>query len=283
MRRFPAAKKLAKELSSKKTLRRQDVTQSIAYLHQHRTELEQYESIEHLALSAYGDQPSRSARALGKHIEAIRAVLARELWARRLFIGVTVLDDMLFYAARDAAVADPILEVLERIRDSGLHRPGLIIFPLHSFGVLGAGLLGPLRSTRYVYVNSSYDLALTPQTNSMRQTLDFMEDIRGPLSIRKRIPEDLIEHWRRSRGARWLERNPLLAVRVATISGYYYENEFLLLGRLRALTTFITMLSTLQPRAKNEAGASIQLLLNKQLADSRYSPLYCTVRRTDRH
>ncbi len=61
----------------------------------------------------------------------------------------------------------------------------------------------------------------------------------------------LIEHWYKSRKARWLEANPLLIAGVTSISGFYYENEFLLLGRVRALTTSIVMLATLQPPSDN--------------------------------
>jgi hypothetical protein len=248
-KKLPPVRRLAAELEGRKTLGKHDVAQSVSYVHKNKEELQQFEYVEDFELAAYSDAPHPKIRGLAYHFTGIRAALARELWARRIFVGISVLDDLLFYAAREGDSANIVLDVLEQIRDSGLNRPGLVVFPIHSFGIFGAGILVPLRA-RLRYINSRYGLALTPQTNSMDSTLEFLDMVRDPFGIRKRIPKDLIDHWRRSRQTRWLERNPLLAIRAISVSNYYDETESLLLGRLRTLTTFIAMLSTLQPPSK---------------------------------
>lgn len=60
------------------------------------------------------------------------------------------------------------------------------------------------------------------------------------------MPANLIQHWSRT-GARWLEINPLLVVKVQSFPGSYYENQFLLMTKLRSATTLLSMLATLQP------------------------------------
>ena len=56
-------------------------------------------------------------------------------------MGLSVLDELLFYEFTRSGATDPVLGVLERIRDARLTRPGLILYPLHSFGIYGAGIL----------------------------------------------------------------------------------------------------------------------------------------------
>ncbi|NHE67813.1 hypothetical protein G9U53_26275 [Rhodococcus sp. D-46] len=92
------------------------------------------------------------------------------------------------------------------------------------------------------------------QTNDLARTVNFLNDVGPRLGIKKSVDGSLIRHWRESRDAKWLEQNPILVAGVASTSGFYYENEFLLLGRLQAWTTAIVMLATLQPREKDRAG-----------------------------
>ena len=124
-------------------------------------------------------------------------------------------------------------------------RPGLMIFPLHSLGVLGAGLLRPSRG-RISFSNPSRGYAVTPQTNGLDRTLDFLEDVRTSFGISQHIPNDRIRHWRRSRSAEWLERNPLLVLRTIHVPGSYYGSEWLLISRVRATAGLLAMLAALQ-------------------------------------
>ena len=95
---------------------------------------------------------------------------------------------------------------------------------------------------------------LSPQTNSLSRTTELINDAGASLGLKKPVDHTLIEHWRNSRDARWLENNPLLIAGVTSVSGYYYENEFLLLGRVRAITAAVAMLAALQPSSDERAG-----------------------------
>lgn len=55
------------------------------------------------------------------------------------------------------------------------NRPGLLVFPLHSPGVLGFGLLRPSQG-RLSFINKRHGDAITPQTNALDRTIDFLAD-----------------------------------------------------------------------------------------------------------
>ncbi|MBI2267539.1 MAG: hypothetical protein HYU64_20615 [Armatimonadetes bacterium] len=85
--------------------------------------------------------------------------------------------------------------------------------------------------------------------------MTFLSEAAQVFDIKRRLPVDLIEHWRRSRPTKWLERNPLLALRVHSFPGGYYENQYFLMLKLKAATTLLCMLYALQspPAGRNWA------------------------------
>jgi hypothetical protein len=76
-----------------------------------------------------------------------------------------------------------------------------VIFPVHSFGVLGAGPLRPLARGKLTLVSTDSGYALFPQSNDLGRTIVQLRQAAQAQSVKKDIPQDLIEHWRRSRGA----------------------------------------------------------------------------------
>lgn len=252
MTRLPAVRSLAESIRSTRRGRR-TVGDAADYLVQHRGDLGLFDDPEHLALSTdreyalpgTSDETIRTAQALSHQIITVRAALAQELWARQIFIDRQVLDELVFYVAREDQGPDPVAGVLQWIRDARATRPGLLIFPLHSLGVLGAGLLRRSRG-RVAFVNAPRGYAVTPQTNGLDRTLEFLDDARATFGIGQRLPYDLVRHWYRSRSATWLERNPLLVLRTIHIPGSYYGNEWLLVSRVRATTGLLAMLAALQ-------------------------------------
>jgi hypothetical protein len=257
-KRLPSAKKLAAEVLAHKN-GAQSLASSVAFLLAKRGEMKAFRSIEHFVTADPAERiPSHGG--CEHHLLLLRAQLARELWSRQLFIGVSVLDDLLFYAVAHDAATDPVLRVLELIRDEGLHHPGLVIFPIHSFGMLAAGFLHWFTSTRVDYTSHDFGIALTPQTNDMRKTLRFLDRARLAFGVAKPVNEELIEHWYRSRSAYWLTSNPLFLVKTQSFPGGYYENQFLLLSKLRTSAAMVSMLACLQPEQDPDAEGSERLL-----------------------
>ncbi len=237
------------ELGSRQTELNKTIERAGRFLVEHRGKLAEYGDTEELALAAYGDEPDQLAKALVLHVEAIRNKLIDELWARHIFIGPEIVDDLIADAVSGGSM-DPLRSVVEYLRDRQANRPGIAIFGLHSFGVLGAGLLrGTDRRVSFIHLGAG--IAIAPQSNEMRKTIAFLEEARREFGARKPVPQDLIEHWHRSR-AGWLADNPLLAMQVVTQRGSYYSTEWLITAKVRAATALVAMLAVFQP-SRNEA------------------------------
>ncbi|MFG2052243.1 hypothetical protein ACGFIW_33030 [Micromonospora sp. NPDC048935] len=253
--RLPALPGLAKEISTARIAKRQRVSDSISHLVSNAQDLRGFSDLESLAEAAYGiDPPDSTAKAAAHHILTIRAEVARQLWRRDLFVGVSVIDELLFQHVA-AGASDPLLATLQTLRAGELKKPGMLVFPLHSFGVYAAGLLRPFRGTSVSLVNSAQNFAVIPQTNKLDHTLNRLNEIGAQLGTSKPVDGELIRHLHTSRNAKWLEYNPLLIAAVRSVSGMYYENEFLLLGRIRAITASLVMLAALQPRTQSRKAA----------------------------
>jgi len=99
-----------------------------------------------------------------------------------------------------------------------------------------------------------YGLIVSPQTNSFERTISFLEASASILGVKKTLPIDLIEHWIRSRPTKWLEKNPLMVLRVHSFPGGYYENQFFLIYKLKIATTLLMMLNAFQTFESSKEG-----------------------------
>ncbi|MFD6326966.1 hypothetical protein ACFWOL_29905 [Streptomyces sp. NPDC058442] len=252
--RLPSVRKLAADINRVRTQGKNSVRKSADYLHSKAGQLAQHGSVEDLvAAELEGDELARSAIF---HFTSIRAELARELWSRRVFLGPETLDRLLFRAVAVDRAEDPVLRCLEIVRDRQLARAGMVVFPVHSFGLLAGGLLSFTHRRPWIFSPPDSRIALFPQTNRWSRTLETLDEARGKLGVRKQLPLELLEHWRRSRPVGWLKKNPIMAVAVSTAPGSYYDTEPLVMGRLRAASALVCLLAAVQPR--NEVpGASL--------------------------
>lgn len=259
MKRLPAVRRLADEIRGKG---KNSPDKSADYLVRNRAQLETYPALDVLALcsdpeyapSTATSDEIKQAKALVYHLTKVRSAVAQALWRREIFIGIEIIDELAFYGARDSNVTDLILDCLTRIRDGRMNRPGLIVFPVHSFGVLSAGLFYPLGRGQLTIINDDSGYALFPQSNDLGRTCEQLQRAAAALGVNKAVPRDLIEHWRRSRGAKWLERNPLLVVRANHLPGSYYANEHLLMNRVQSVVGLLSLLAALQPATTDRVG-----------------------------
>jgi hypothetical protein len=249
--RLPAINQLSASLAKQKTDLGKNAESAGRFLVERREAMKRFGTSEDLGVAAYGEEPDPDARALSVHVEALRNLLINELWARRIFIGPEIIDDLLINAVVDGA-SDPLRSVVEFLRDRRANRPGVVIFPLHSFGILGAGLLRG-RGRRASYIHPAAEIAIAPQSNNLAKTVAFLEEARTAFGAQKSMPVDLLEHWHRSR-APWLERNPLMALRVVSQRGSYYSTEWVITMRIRAASALVAMLAVFQP-TRNEAAS----------------------------
>ena len=245
MPRLPSLARLARDVRAVSWAPRQTVAGSVAYAAAHRADLAGFDHPEDLGLAAYATPADPSARAMAVNLQAVRNALAEQLWSSEVFVGIEVIDELLFYATKDPNVADPLVGALGFLRDRGASRSGLVIFPLHSLGVLQAGLLRGGTVHRAQYVQPDWGIALSPQNNVLAGTIAFVERARQEFGVRKPVDSEDLRHWYRSR-ARWLEVNPLIAIRLTTQRGSYYDTESVVLSRVRAATAQLAMVACFQ-------------------------------------
>ena len=254
--RLPSKRDLKNKLLNRST------ANSLSYLLQNQKTLSKYKDIEDFILrdeewATQTNEDPRILKGCEHHLGQVRTRLANELWSRGFYLGLTVLDDLLFSCFAHINSKDPITDFVERLRDSGVLRPGFVLYPLHAFGMYGGGILKSYTSARAYFDLSDYGMLISPQSNSMNETNNFLEHARERLGIKKKLPYDLIEHWQRIPATKWLERNPLLVLRVHSFPGDYYENQFHLISKLKLATSLLCMLYALQPQPEDRKGLNL--------------------------
>jgi hypothetical protein len=223
------------------------IKRSVEFLQSRRDRLVPHENIDDLIFSA-SEGDASWLRGIEYHLECVAGAIRKALWSNGIFIGMSVLVDLLFRVLRGPQVDEPIKQVLRVIRDSGIHKPGIVVYPLHSFGILAAGFLRYFTGAEAEMAVPGGGLLLRAQTNDLERSIAFLQSSARALCPRKRLSRDQIEHYSRSRPTQWLTLNPLLVMRVRSFSGTYYENQGFLIQRLKLATALLFMLAALQER-----------------------------------
>lgn len=236
---MPANKVLKQKIETK------IVRTSLAFLLSRRAVFSSFNTLEDFFLYP-SDPPPADFVGLQKHLGIVCEKFQNVLYRHEVFIGASVLDDIVFGMIRSSGVTDPIMSSLILIRSVGISKPGLLLYPLHSFGLLGVGLLEKLTSSRFELFAEDADLYVRGQTNSLPETIRFIERAAFALGINRTVPADMIEHYSRSRPTKWLTHNHLLLLKARTFSNSYYENQRFLMLHLERACSLIFMLSALE-------------------------------------
>jgi hypothetical protein len=221
------------------------IVNSSGFLTTRRAILDQFDDLEDYAFSA-PDPLSKELKAFEYHFNVLSNGILRVLRSHKLFIGASVITDLLFTAIKNPAVTSPTIEVLRILENNGIHRPGFVLYPLHSFSIAGVGILEALGAATFELVVPPAGMVVRAQTNDLRDTIRFLERTANHLGVRRRIPTSSLEHYARIPALRWLTHNPLLAVQVQTFSAEYYENQAFIIIKLKLATTLLFMLSALE-------------------------------------
>jgi len=232
---------------------------SVSFLLEHRDSLANYKNIEDFVLrdeefTTTTNVDPKILQGCEYHFLQVRNAILRKLRIRNFYLGASVLDEVFFQILTSSYVVDPIKETLEVIRDSGVLRPGFVLYPIHSFGVIGGGLISSFTPAEIDFFIPELGLIVTPQTNSYETSIKFIKKGMHYLDIKKRLKTDLIEHWIRSRPLKWLERNPLLIVRMHNFPGEYYENQLFIVNKLRIAIVSLMMLNSIQDFISSKEG-----------------------------
>lgn len=237
--RLPNNSKLKKQIETK------EVLASLRFVINRRQDLTPHPTVEDLVFVLDDPQP-KVLDAIEVHLRKVSWKFRKTLYSYSVFIGASILDQILYDKIRDANVADPITAALSLIREVGIHKPGLILYPLHSLSLLGVGLWEKITSGRFELFVTDAALCVRGQTNSLDETIRFIERSADGLGIKRSVPVDSMEHYERSRPTKWLTRNPLLVVKAHTFSNGYYENHRFITLNLERACSLLLMLASLQ-------------------------------------
>jgi len=237
--------KLPNNVTLKKAIETKKVRGSLDFVNARRQALKPYRSLEDLFVDPPNPFP-KDLEGMENHLGNICWQFRKTLYTYSVFIGSSVLDQIVYEKLRDASVNDPIGDALALIRAAGIHKPGLVLYPLHSFGLLSVGLFEKLTPYRFELFVDPGEMCVRGQTNSLKETIRFIERASEGMGINRRVPVDSMEHYSRSRPTKWLTKNPLLVLKVRSFSGTYYENQRFLMLHLERACSFLFMLASLQ-------------------------------------
>jgi hypothetical protein len=82
---------------------------------------------------------ARAAAAVEHNLLQLRAGLARVLWSNEVFIGIDIIDRVLFDLVVSGKAPNLVTSFLHFVQEKGIHRAGFVVYTLHSLGVLGLG------------------------------------------------------------------------------------------------------------------------------------------------
>jgi hypothetical protein len=278
IRKLPATSVLVAETKSKR------VSNSANFLTGRKNVLTKYESFDDFVYDLAGDPLAAELAGLEHHMAVVRNGVLNVLRKNAIFIGSSVIEELVFEAFKNVSGAkQPLALLYEIVRDAGLHEPGLLIFPLHSTGILGFGFARALaRGLHYGDLETEFvvpeaGLLFSPQTNSTSGTLRLMKRAQDHLHLQRSIPEESLQHHMRVQPTAWLTRNPLLLVKTRVFSGSTYENQRFLLLKLRIATALLLFLSSLERGLKGKKPAkwtSSQATNNWQTLDIHHYLVY---------
>lgn len=215
-------------------------SQSLAFLKARQAQVAAYSDFD-VFVDREEDSDPRRGEAIEHHIVQLRAKLAAAIWKRQVFLSVDVIDRLIFDVVHHdgGQILEDFFEALYR---HGVPSPGLVVYPLHSFGVLGFGLFTFLTKQHPDLIIKDASLAITPQTNDDTASADFLDRSAEALGLTRSIDRDDLRHYIRSRPLQWFKRNPLLVVAISSTTSGYYENQFIFMLKLRLSTALIMML-----------------------------------------
>jgi hypothetical protein len=220
--------------------------QSLTFLKSRQAAVAVYRDFDNFVLRE-GEADPKQGNAIEYHILRLRAAVASSLWSRQVFLSIDVIDRLLFDIIVNSG--EKILEdFFGALFAHGVPSLGLIVYPLHSFGVLGLGFFTFFEKTRPEIVIKDANLAISAQTNGNDESIAFLERTVTALGLDRKIDRSDIEHYVRSRPLKWFRNNPLLVVSIATLTSGYYENQFIYVMKLKLSTALVMMLSTVGDR-----------------------------------
>jgi hypothetical protein len=247
VKKLPPTADLVLKAKAKKVL------SSLSFLSGRRNVLSKYPSFDDFVYDLAADPQPSELSGVEYHMGVVRNSVLNVMRDKMVFIGSSVVEELVFESFKTAPSGkEPLEWLFETIRDARLHQPGLLIFPLHSTGILGFGFARAFaRGLRRGDIETEFvipeaGLVFSPQTNSEAGTVHLIKRAEQHLALTRSVPEDNLHHHMRIHPTAWLTRNPLLLVKTRVFSGSTYENQRFLLLKLQISTSLLLFLASLE-------------------------------------
>lgn len=213
-----------------------------------------YASVEHVITGDDEVGDAKWRRSFDHHLRFTRAGIARTFMRRDCFVGLSVIDDLIFQAVK-AGRSDIVAEVINAIVGHQLHDPGMIVFPLHGFGI-ARPFADTVRSGPHPQlVLEPAGLCVMAQTNDIAKTIALLDDARVPMGITHDFDGPGIRSYAAGDRLSWLHSNPIMAFRFNSYSHDPYENQLFYQLRMRTLAALLLIVSLQAPCLDSEIGS----------------------------
>ena len=225
------------------------------------------------------DDGDTNAKAYEYHMTKIRNALIHVLWGNEIFIGVTIIENLVFHSFKDTKVIDPVSHIASILLDIHDLGKGVAVFPVHSVRLPTTPFA---ESAEVVSLNlDEFGIRVFPQANSLERVIDHIRSTIKSFGILNELPDELLKHWYRSRPLKWLSNNPILIVRLHNVPGSYYENQRALLESMHFATSLIYGLSVLSHHQKDDELFNTRMINNWETLDYKHYLALYPVRNDD--
>ncbi|WP_457578837.1 hypothetical protein [Ensifer adhaerens] len=195
-------------------------------------------------------EDSKDYQLVSSTISSVATIIKRYLQSHDMYVGTSLIEEEVFDLVR-AGADDPVLDFLKLIEVRQLHGAGFLLFPVHSYGVLGHGIGSVFVDTVPHLIIPESGLALTPQLNTFEKVGAFLQNAVEHLGIGGKLNLDDLRKMCVHPALKWVMKNPLLVLRIRTLTGTVYENQSTYLRKLSLATCQIMMCSTVAAARAN--------------------------------
>lgn len=224
-----------------------------------------------LAKPAKGEKRAVYVRIERIFFEVLALVRGR-LAGEHVHVAQTVLELAVFNAMRGTG-ADPVAEIVDAVRAGGLHEPGFVLYPLYGFGLLDAPDASFLTASRLELIDGPAGIAVTSALHDPAELHAFLQRAVIELEVVGQVPGSSIDNTVAMNGVTdWMLKNPLLLMRIRSLSMGARENQRPILRAIEHRTTLLGLVSVLSKRRDKSRllARSTQASNNDQTLDFRH-------------
>lgn len=247
------------------------VKQAENFLYAKHNILSAYQTIEELVVEGEEQIEKSDYGGLLHHMLALRSELVKTLWKEEVYVGVSVIDELILQSAKNTpgAVAQGVISFLTK---NHAGKPGFVLYPLHGLGIEIPPILKKDPELKPFLHFSAMGVCLSPQTNDFERGAERVSAMASRLGVAGRVEPADLRHHTEAGAMSWFTRNPLMMVKISSITGAYYENQFVYTLKIRIAAALAAMLYALGVHSghKVDAFASSGRVNNWQTLDIKH-------------